>query len=202
MGCPGQLTRTTTILHGPLDILQAQKQVRHHKDNKHVHRKSNPEQKRNKSHNWPQQLASKCYRLQYWSRERCVVWRVATSHHWRINVQSWNLCLTNIPWLEGDVATGKKKNTGAHHSAFSMWKKKNTSNPMPRKAIQAHLQIPYRKINYFNGTLTNLKWTCGSMWKKKKKHFKSHGWSNPIHSSNLWFCNFWFNPSNPFGRFR
>jgi hypothetical protein len=23
-GCPGQLTRTTTIFHGPLDILQAQ----------------------------------------------------------------------------------------------------------------------------------------------------------------------------------
>jgi hypothetical protein len=26
MGCPGQLTRTTTIPHGPLDILQAQEQ--------------------------------------------------------------------------------------------------------------------------------------------------------------------------------
>jgi hypothetical protein len=24
VGCPGQLTRTTTIPHGPLDILQAQ----------------------------------------------------------------------------------------------------------------------------------------------------------------------------------
>ena len=29
MECPGQLTRTTTIPHGPLDILQAQEQVRH-----------------------------------------------------------------------------------------------------------------------------------------------------------------------------
>ena len=29
VGCPGQLTRTTTIPHGPLDILQAQEQVRH-----------------------------------------------------------------------------------------------------------------------------------------------------------------------------
>jgi len=29
VGCPDQLTRTTTIPHGPLDILQAQEQVRH-----------------------------------------------------------------------------------------------------------------------------------------------------------------------------
>jgi len=119
------------------------------------------------------------YRLQYWSRERCVVWRVATSHHWRINVQSWNLCVTNVPWLEGDVAT--EKNTGVHHSAFSMWKKKKkTSNPMPRKAIQAHLQIPYRKINYFNGTLTNLKWTCGSI---KNKAFAISDSIHPVRSA-------------------
>ena len=51
---------------------------------------------------------------------------------------------------------------------------------MPRKAIQAHLQIPYRKINYFNGTLTNLKWTCGSMWKKKKNI--SNPMDDPIQS--------------------
>jgi hypothetical protein len=29
VGCPGQLTRTTTIPHGPLDIRQAQEQVKH-----------------------------------------------------------------------------------------------------------------------------------------------------------------------------
>jgi len=50
VGCPGQLTRTTTILHGPLDILQAQEQVRHRGDDRRTHRGSNPEQERNKSH--------------------------------------------------------------------------------------------------------------------------------------------------------
>jgi hypothetical protein len=56
MGCPGQLTRTTTIPHGLLDILQAQEQVRHHGGDRRAHRRSNPERGRNKSHNWPQQL--------------------------------------------------------------------------------------------------------------------------------------------------
>jgi len=54
VGCPGQLTRTTTIPHGPLDILQAQEQVRHHGSDRHAHKKSNPEQEQNKSR--PQQL--------------------------------------------------------------------------------------------------------------------------------------------------
>jgi hypothetical protein len=56
VGCPGQLTRTTIIPHGPLDILQAQEQVRHRGGDRRVHKGSNPEQKRNKSHDWPQQL--------------------------------------------------------------------------------------------------------------------------------------------------
>ena len=38
VGCPGQLTRTTTIPHGLLDILQAQKQVRHRGDDRRAHR--------------------------------------------------------------------------------------------------------------------------------------------------------------------
>ena len=50
MGCPGQLTRTTTIPHGLLDILQAQKQVRHRGGDRHTHRESNPEREQNKSH--------------------------------------------------------------------------------------------------------------------------------------------------------
>ena len=45
VGCPGQLTRTTTIPHGPLDILQAQEQVRHRGGDRRA---------RNKSHGWPQ----------------------------------------------------------------------------------------------------------------------------------------------------
>ena len=49
VGCPGQLTRTTTIPHGPLDILQAQEQVRHHGGDRRAHRGSNPEGERNKS---------------------------------------------------------------------------------------------------------------------------------------------------------
>ena len=56
MGCPGQLTRTTTIPHSPLDILQAQEQVRHRGDDRRAHRGSNPGRERNKSHDWPQQL--------------------------------------------------------------------------------------------------------------------------------------------------
>jgi len=50
VGCPGQLTRTTTIPHGPLDILQAQEQVRHRGDDRRAHRGSNPGRGRNKSH--------------------------------------------------------------------------------------------------------------------------------------------------------
>jgi len=49
VGCPGQLTRITTILHGPLDILQAQKQVRHRGGDRCAHRGSNPGGGRNKS---------------------------------------------------------------------------------------------------------------------------------------------------------
>jgi len=56
VGCPGQLTRTTTIPHDPLDILQAQEQVRHRGGDKRAHRGSNPGRWRNKSHGWPQQL--------------------------------------------------------------------------------------------------------------------------------------------------
>jgi len=56
VGCPGQLTRTTTIPHGPLDILQAQEQVRHRGGDRHAHRGSNPGRGRNKLHDWPQQL--------------------------------------------------------------------------------------------------------------------------------------------------
>jgi hypothetical protein len=42
VGCPGQLTRTTTIPHGPLDILQAQEEVRHRGGDRRAHRGSNP----------------------------------------------------------------------------------------------------------------------------------------------------------------
>jgi hypothetical protein len=56
VGCPGQLMRTTTIPHGPLDILQAQEQVRHRGGDRRAHRGSNPGRGRNKSHGWPQQL--------------------------------------------------------------------------------------------------------------------------------------------------
>jgi hypothetical protein len=56
VGCPGQLTRTTTIPHGPLDILQVQEQVRHRGGDRRAHRGSNPGRGRNKSHDWPQQL--------------------------------------------------------------------------------------------------------------------------------------------------
>jgi hypothetical protein len=50
VGCPGQLTRTTTIPHGSLDILQAQEQVRHRGDDRRAHRGSNPGRGRNKLH--------------------------------------------------------------------------------------------------------------------------------------------------------
>jgi len=50
VGCPGQFTRTTTIPHGSLDILQAQEQVRHRGDDRRTHRGSNPGRGRNKSH--------------------------------------------------------------------------------------------------------------------------------------------------------
>jgi len=56
VGCPGQLTRTTTIPHGPLDTLQAQEQVRHPGGDRRAHRGSNPGRGRNKSYDWPQQL--------------------------------------------------------------------------------------------------------------------------------------------------
>jgi hypothetical protein len=49
-GVSGQLTRTTTIPHGPLDTLQAQEQVRHRGGDRRAHRRSNPERERNKSH--------------------------------------------------------------------------------------------------------------------------------------------------------
>ena len=49
-GCPGQITRTTTIPHGSLNILQAQEQVRHRGGDKRIHRGSNPRRGRNKSH--------------------------------------------------------------------------------------------------------------------------------------------------------
>ena len=50
VGCPGQFTRTTTIPHDPLDILQAQEQVRHRGGDRRAHRGSNPGRGRNKSH--------------------------------------------------------------------------------------------------------------------------------------------------------
>jgi hypothetical protein len=50
VGCPGQLTRTTTIPHGSLDILQAQEQVRHRGGDRRAHKGSNPGRERNKSH--------------------------------------------------------------------------------------------------------------------------------------------------------
>jgi hypothetical protein len=56
VGCPGQLTRTTTILHGPLDILQAQEQIRHRGGDRHAHRGSNPGGGAEQVHDGPQQL--------------------------------------------------------------------------------------------------------------------------------------------------
>ena len=56
MGCPGQLTRTTTIPHGPLDILQAQEQVRHRGGDRRAHRGSNPGGGAEQVHDEPQQL--------------------------------------------------------------------------------------------------------------------------------------------------
>jgi hypothetical protein len=56
VGCPGQLTRTTTIPHGPLDILQAQEQVSHRGGDRRAHRRSNPEEGAEQVHDRPQQL--------------------------------------------------------------------------------------------------------------------------------------------------
>ena len=56
MGCPGQLTRTTTIPHGSLDILQAQEQVRHRGGDRRAHKESNPEKRAEQVHDEPQQL--------------------------------------------------------------------------------------------------------------------------------------------------
>jgi hypothetical protein len=56
VGCPGQFTRTTTIPHGPLDILQAQEQVRHRGGDRHAHRGSNPGGGAEQVHDGPQQL--------------------------------------------------------------------------------------------------------------------------------------------------
>ena len=50
VGCLGQLTRTTTIPHGPLDILQAQEQERPRGGDRRAHKESNPERERNKTH--------------------------------------------------------------------------------------------------------------------------------------------------------
>ena len=72
VGCPGQLTRTTTIPHGPLDILQAQEQVRHRGGDRRAHRGSNPGRGRNKSHGWPQQLDPQVQELDIWLyHKRC-----------------------------------------------------------------------------------------------------------------------------------
>jgi hypothetical protein len=56
VGCPGQLTRTTTIPHGPLDILQAQEQVRHRGGDRRAQRGSNPGGGAEQVHDGPQQL--------------------------------------------------------------------------------------------------------------------------------------------------
>jgi len=56
VGYPGQLTRTTTIPHGPLDILQAQEQVRHHGGDRRAHRGSNPRGRAEQVYDGPQQL--------------------------------------------------------------------------------------------------------------------------------------------------
>jgi len=56
VGCPGQLTHTTTIPHDPLDILQAQEQVRHRGGDRRAHRGSNPGGRAEQVHDGPQQL--------------------------------------------------------------------------------------------------------------------------------------------------
>jgi hypothetical protein len=56
VGCPGQLACTTTIPHGPLDILQAQEQVRHRGGDRRAQRGSNPGERAEQVHEWPQQL--------------------------------------------------------------------------------------------------------------------------------------------------
>jgi hypothetical protein len=55
-GCLDQLTCTMIIFHGPLDILQAQKQVRYRGGDRRAHRGSNPEKEAKQVHNGPQQL--------------------------------------------------------------------------------------------------------------------------------------------------
>ena len=60
-GCPGQLTRTTTIPHGPLDILQAQEQVRHRGGDRRAQQLARPQQLdpgggAEQVHDGPQQL--------------------------------------------------------------------------------------------------------------------------------------------------
>jgi len=60
VGCPGQLTRTTTIPHGPLDILQVQEQVRHRGGDRRAYKGSNPKEKAEQVHEWSQQLYLKC----------------------------------------------------------------------------------------------------------------------------------------------
>jgi len=44
------INHSNIIPHGPLDILQAQEQVRHRGGDRHAHRGSNPGRGRNKSH--------------------------------------------------------------------------------------------------------------------------------------------------------
>ena len=56
VGCSGQLTRITTIPHGPMDILQAQEQVRHRGGDRRAHRGSNPRGRTEQIHDEPQQL--------------------------------------------------------------------------------------------------------------------------------------------------
>jgi hypothetical protein len=56
VGCPGQLTHTTTIPYGPLDILQAQEQVRHRGGDRRARRGSNPEKEAEQVHDGSQQL--------------------------------------------------------------------------------------------------------------------------------------------------
>ena len=80
VGCSGQLTHITTILHGPLNTLQAQEQVRHHGGDRRAHRGSNPGQGRNKSHDWPQQLNPQLLIRVFWFG------RWATMFFW------WCLC--------------------------------------------------------------------------------------------------------------
>jgi hypothetical protein len=49
-----------TIPHGPLDILQAQEQVRHRGGDRRAHRGSNPGRGRNKSHGFDFLINNSC----------------------------------------------------------------------------------------------------------------------------------------------